>query len=117
VDAYLGSELNLQPFQSRLVCHLVNDFDAIYVGEKTGIHVMHQDNLLIGNYESSQVYWEGNRRLASIIDILAHKTPNMRILKVGAGTRSATEEILLALQELSLYSPHSTGSQIRRHSS
>ncbi|KAL8783267.1 MAG: hypothetical protein Q9213_004743 [Squamulea squamosa] len=71
---------------------------AIYSGEKTGIQVALQDNLLLDNYEHGQVYREGNKRLGSILDIFSHQKPELKILEVGAGTGSATKEILPALQ-------------------
>lgn len=79
------------------MCHLYTNLPAIYRGEKTGIQVALQDNLLIENYEYGQVYKEGNRRLARVIDLLAHEKSGLRILEIGAGTGSATKEILPAL--------------------
>lgn len=84
--------------EARLMCHLYKNLDAIYKGEKTGIQVALQDNLLLDNYETGQVYREGNRRLASTVALHAHKNPKIRILEVGAGTGSATNEVLPALQ-------------------
>ena len=80
------------------MCHLYNNLPAIYKGEKTGIQVALQDNLLLDNYEHGQVYREGNKRLGSILDILSHQKPDLKILEVGAGTGSATKEVLKALQ-------------------
>lgn len=55
------------------MCHLYENLSAIYAGEKTGIQVALQDNLLLDNYEHGQVYREGNKRLGSILDILSHQ--------------------------------------------
>lgn len=103
-DAFRGEEIArlaaaLHPVssESRLMCHIYNNLPAIYNGEMTGIQVALQDNLLIDNYESGQVYKEGNRRLASVLSLLAHEKPNLKILEVGAGTGSATREVLPAL--------------------
>lgn len=84
--------------EARLMCHLYNNLPAIYSGEKTGIQVALQDNLLLDNYETGQVYREGNQRLASVVSLYAHQHPDLRILEVGAGTGSATNEILPALK-------------------
>ncbi|KAF2181508.1 hypothetical protein K469DRAFT_589235 [Zopfia rhizophila CBS 207.26] len=94
----LSRILNPQSSESRLMCHLYNNLSAIYKGEKTGIQVALQDNLLLDNYETGQVYHEGNRRLASTVALLAHQNPSLKILEVGAGTGSATSEILPALK-------------------
>ena len=80
------------------MCHLYNNLPAIYKGEKTGIQVALQDDLLLNNYEHGQVYREGNKRLGSILELLSHENPKLKILEVGAGTGSATKEILPSLQ-------------------
>lgn len=96
--ARLSAILNPQSSESRLMCHLYNNLPAIYAGEKTGIQVALQDNLLLDNYETGQVYREGNKRLACAIALYAHQNPGLKILEVGAGTGSATSEILPALK-------------------
>ncbi|CAO2655100.1 Nn.00g101640.m01.CDS01 [Neocucurbitaria sp. VM-36] len=83
--------------EARLMCQMYTNLPAIYRGEKTGIQVAVQDNLLVENYEHGQVYLEGNRRLAKIVGLLAHQNPRLRVLEVGAGTGSATKEVLAAL--------------------
>ena len=95
--ARLTAALNPVSSESRLMCHIYNNLPAIYSGDKTGIQVALQDNLLIDNYESGQVYNEGNKRLASVLSLFAHEKPDLKILEVGAGTGSATREILSAL--------------------
>ena len=103
-DGFRADELSrltvaLHPVSSeaRLMCHIYDNLPAIYSGDVTGIQVALQDNLLMDNYESGQVYREGNKRLASVLSLLAHEKPNLKILEVGAGTGSATREILPAL--------------------
>ncbi|KAF2179596.1 hypothetical protein K469DRAFT_595485, partial [Zopfia rhizophila CBS 207.26] len=49
-----------------------------------------------------QVYREGNKRLASIIGLLSHKKLDIKILEAGAGTGSATNEVLKALNGQSM---------------
>ena len=78
--------------------HLYHSLPDIYAGKKTGIQVALQDNLLIENYENGQVYKEGNRRLGKVIALLALERPGLRILEIGAGTGSATREVLLMLR-------------------
>ncbi|KAF2973192.1 hypothetical protein GQX73_g454 [Xylaria multiplex] len=96
-----------QSSEARLMCHIYNNLPAIYRGERSGIQVALQDNLLLDNYETGQVYREGNRRLASTVALYAHKHPNIRILEVGAGTGSATNEILPALNGESIWRQYS----------
>ncbi|KAI0508959.1 hypothetical protein F5B22DRAFT_658737 [Xylaria bambusicola] len=94
----ISSALKPLSSEARLMCHLYNHLPAIYSEEMTGIQVALQDNLLLDNYETGQVYKEGNRRLAAAVALLAHQNPDIRILEVGAGTGSATNEILPALK-------------------
>ncbi|KAI1302455.1 hypothetical protein F5Y03DRAFT_407817 [Xylaria venustula] len=92
-----------QSSEARLMCHLYNNLSDIYSGNKTGIQVALQNNLLLDNYETGQVYREGNRRLASVVALYAHQKPNLRILEIGAGTGSATNEVLPALKGDSIW--------------
>ncbi|KAI1406986.1 hypothetical protein F5Y13DRAFT_207084 [Hypoxylon sp. FL1857] len=94
----LSDALMPRSSEARLMCHLYRNLPAIYNGEKTGIQVALQNNLLLDNYETGQVYREGNRRLASTVALYAHQKPNLKILEVGAGTGSATSEVLPALK-------------------
>ncbi|TGO27521.1 hypothetical protein BPAE_0041g00680 [Botrytis paeoniae] len=94
----IAADLKPKSSECRLMYHLYNNLSDIYAGRKTGIQVALQDNLLIDNYESGQVYKEGNKRLASMAALYAHQQPNLKILEVGAGTGSATREILPALK-------------------
>ncbi|KAI1175676.1 hypothetical protein F4777DRAFT_598427 [Nemania sp. FL0916] len=103
----LSAILKPQSSEARLMCHLYENIAAIYSGEKTGIQVALQDNLLLDNYETGQVYREGNRRLASAVALLAHQNPSLRILEVGGGTGSATNEILPALKGDSVWRQYS----------
>ncbi|KAI1419983.1 hypothetical protein F5Y12DRAFT_720070 [Xylaria sp. FL1777] len=94
----LSNILLPQSSEARLMCHLYNNLPDIYSGNKTGIQVALQNNLLLDNYETGQVYREGNRRLGSAVALYAHKKPGLRILEIGAGTGSATNEVLPALK-------------------
>ncbi|KAL4922406.1 hypothetical protein BDW62DRAFT_197082 [Aspergillus aurantiobrunneus] len=80
-----------------LMARLYRNLPAIYYGETTGIEVAVQDNLLHDTYEAGQACREGNKRLASVLSLLGHKYPGIRIFEVGAGTGSATREALPAL--------------------
>ena len=99
----LSSTLNSNSYESRTMCQIYANLPSILSGDKSGIQVTLQDNLLSKMYESGQIIKEGNRRLAAITNLLSHKGPNLRILEVGAGTGSATSEILSALRGESVY--------------
>lgn len=103
----LSSKLKGLSSEARLMCHLYENLAAIYASEKSGIQVALQDNLLLDNYETGQVYREGNRRLAETVALYAHQNPGLRILEVGAGTGSATNQILPALKGESIWRQYS----------
>ena len=91
--------LNPQSSEPRLMCHLYKNLPAIHKGEKTGIQVSLQDNLLFNNYETGRVCREGNRRLASTVALYAHRDQGLKILEVGTGTGNAISEMLPALKD------------------
>ena len=79
-NVFRGEELSrltaaLHPISSeaRLICHIYENLPAIYSGDITGIQVALKNNLLMDNYESGQVYRKRNKRLASVLSLLAHK--------------------------------------------
>lgn len=99
----LCSTLNTYSAESRTMCKIYDNLPSILSGEKSGIQVALQDNMLSEMYESGQIIHEGNRRMAAITSLLSHRKCDMRVLEVGAGTGSATMEILPALKGESLY--------------
>ena len=99
----LSTSLNVYSVESRTMCRIYDNLSSIFNGEKTGIEVALQDNLLSKMYENGQIIKEGNRRLACIVEILANKASSPRVLEIGAGTGSATREILPALKGDCLY--------------
>ncbi|KAL8790242.1 MAG: hypothetical protein Q9195_006465 [Heterodermia aff. obscurata] len=84
--------------ECRIMCHMYEKLPSIFRGEMTGIQAALQNDLLNDLYEKGQLLSEGNRRLGSIIGFLSHKNPALRILEIGAGTGSATREVLRALK-------------------
>ncbi len=94
----LSSSLKKVSSEARLMCHLYQHLPYIFRGERTGLEVAIENNLLYDMYESSELLGEGNRRLAGIVDLLCHENPSLRILEIGAGTGSATQTILPVLK-------------------
>ena len=94
----LAAELCPLSSECRIMCHMYEKLPSIFRGEMTGIQAALQDNLLNDLYEKGQLLSEGNRRLGSIIEFFSHQNPALRILEIGAGTGSATREVLRALK-------------------
>ena len=84
--------------EARLSCHIYENLPAILRGEKTGIQIALEDDRLSAMYKDAHRVSEGNRRLAEIMTLAAKKNPDVEILEVGAGTGSATYEILTRLK-------------------
>lgn len=94
----LAAELCPLSSECRIMCHMYEKLPSIFRGEMTGIQAALQNDLLNDLYEKGQLLSEGNRRLGSIIEFLSHQNPALRILEIGAGTGSATREVLRALK-------------------
>ncbi|KAI5217919.1 hypothetical protein AUEXF2481DRAFT_7276 [Aureobasidium subglaciale EXF-2481] len=66
-------------------------------GEALAIEVLMEDNLLNNFYQygvgNAQIY----AQLGSVVDLLGHKNPDMKILEIGGGTGGATLPVLSAL--------------------
>ena len=97
----LSEELCAESAEARLICHLYNNMGSIFAEEKTGIEVATEDGRLDDLYKYGHRVTEGNRRLADIVALAALKNPNLHILEIGAGTGSATAEILDKLRSQS----------------
>ena len=99
----LSEKLNKVSPESRTMCQIYRNLELIFRGDKTGIQVALENNSLYEMYENGQIIKEGNRRLASLVELLSRRQPYLRILEIGAGTGSATREILAALKGQSIY--------------
>ncbi|KAL8941736.1 MAG: hypothetical protein Q9216_002064 [Gyalolechia sp. 2 TL-2023] len=93
----LSDRLKQTSIEARIMCNMYQNLPAIFGGEKTGIQVALQDNMLSDLYEKGELLREGNRRLAEVVLLQSHKNPRLTILEVGAGTGSATKEILKSI--------------------
>lgn len=93
-----SSLLKTQGPETRLMCHMYQSLPAIYRGELTGIQAAMQNDHLDGLYAHMDLFHAGNRQLSDIIALISHKNPSLKILEAGAGTASATREVLPALR-------------------
>ena len=89
--------------EARTMCNIYENLPSILANETSGIEVALQNNLLFEMYEKGKTIHEGNRRLAELLGLLMHKRPGARILEIGAGTGSATKEILPKLKGDTLF--------------
>ena len=89
--------------EARLSTHIYHHLPSIMRKEKTGIQVALEDDRLTEMYKDAHRVREGNRRLANIIVLACLKNPKMDLLEIGAGTGSASNEVLRALKGDSIY--------------
>lgn len=69
----------------------------IMAGKVSSIDLAVQAEILARVYADGSIHDAARKNLASVIDIMAHKNPTMRVLEVGAGTGSCTSVALDAL--------------------
>ena len=70
----------------------------IISGTIGALDVMIKNNLLTRIYKNGFSQTSAYARLTDVIGLIAYKNPRMRIVKLGAGTGSATRVMLDALE-------------------
>jgi NADPH:quinone reductase-like Zn-dependent oxidoreductase/SAM-dependent methyltransferase len=70
---------------------------GLVTGQLDILQLLFGDNAATGFYTEMNEYSRCGEALARYIELLAHKTPGMRILEVGAGTGSTTRVVLRGL--------------------
>ncbi|KAL8867236.1 MAG: hypothetical protein Q9174_005794, partial [Haloplaca sp. 1 TL-2023] len=83
----------------RLLVHVTRNLRHILEGRTDALQLLFEGDLLNEFYVYVNQAAPSFRRLASYLDLLAHKQPNLKILEVGAGTGSATRDVLSVLSK------------------
>lgn len=81
----------------RMVCSMGERFVSILKGEVEPLSIMLHDNMLERFYRNLEILKIANKYCADMVMKLAHQSPNMRIIEIGAGTGSVTMPVLHAL--------------------
>jgi SAM-dependent methyltransferase len=81
-------------------------------GTVAGIDLAVKAEILARVYADGSIHDAARKNLASVVDILAHKNPTMRVLEVGAGTGSCTS---IALDVLNVYDRDMPGHHAKRY--
>ncbi|KAL4804624.1 hypothetical protein BDV18DRAFT_165984 [Aspergillus unguis] len=89
-----------------------NNMNAIMNGSISSIDIAVQAEILARVYADGSIHDAARKNLASVIDIMAHKNPTMRVLEVGAGTGSCTS---VALEALNAYDIDSADHHAKRY--
>ncbi|KAL9112718.1 MAG: hypothetical protein Q9227_003021 [Pyrenula ochraceoflavens] len=82
-----------------LIARIHANLSSVLNGEIDALDLMFHDGLLSKAYAAINEDNPAFKQLATYLDALAHKDPNLKILEVGAGTGGATFEILSTLTE------------------
>ncbi|CAG8380102.1 unnamed protein product [Penicillium salamii] len=83
--------------EAAMVAQLNSRMPEILSGTVGTLDVMVEDNLLSKIYEDGFGQVGAYAKLSSIMELVAHKDPRLRILELGAGTGGATKPMLQAL--------------------
>ncbi|OQE84225.1 hypothetical protein PENNAL_c0027G02236 [Penicillium nalgiovense] len=84
----------------------------ILTGRVAGIDLAVKAEILARVYADGSIHDAARKNLSSVVDILAHKNPTMRVLEVGAGTGSCTS---IALDVLNVYDRDMPGHHAKRY--
>jgi hypothetical protein len=84
--------------EAAMVAQLNSRMPEIVSGTVGALDVMVEGNLMSKIYEDGFGQVGAYAKLSSIMELVAHKDPNLRILELGAGTGGATKPMLQALQ-------------------
>ena len=80
-----------------VMCKHGENLSQIMKGTALPLEILMQDDLLHNFYQSGVGCAETYAQLAQYMDLLAHKSPDMKILEIGAGTGGATLPVLNVL--------------------
>ena len=81
----------------RLIKSIYDSLLAMVSNQTSGLQVASQDSLFSNLYESGIGVKAAYVQMLKLLDLLVHKSPNMRILEIGGGTGGATRLVLKAL--------------------
>lgn len=74
----------------KLLKRLYDHLPAVLLNTKSSLQVALQDGLLTEVYKSGIMLTAAYAQFVRLIDLIAHKNPQMKILEIGAGTGGAT---------------------------
>ncbi|KAL4888278.1 hypothetical protein BDV59DRAFT_188903 [Aspergillus ambiguus] len=83
-----------QMIDTQLTLSLMENMRDIFEGKTEALEVLLEDNKLNTLYEDSLLADNINRHLSFAAELLAHKSPNLKVLEIGAGTGGATTQML-----------------------
>ncbi|KAI4168739.1 MAG: hypothetical protein LQ343_006175 [Gyalolechia ehrenbergii] len=83
----------------KLIVRVTRNLQKILEGEIDALQLLFEDSLTNEYYRHFNEVATGFRNLGRYVDLLAHKRPDLNILEIGAGTGSATRDILRVLTQ------------------
>ncbi|KAL9029564.1 MAG: hypothetical protein Q9196_002212 [Gyalolechia fulgens] len=95
----LQSQVENNDPAGQLIVRVTRNLRKILEGEIDPLQLLFEDSLTNEYYRHFNEIAGGFRNLGLYMDLLAHKRPNLNILELGAGTGSATRDILRVLTQ------------------
>ncbi len=92
--------------EGKVIVMVGRNLVGILRGEIDALDLLFRGSLMQEFY-SGVFFGVSNQKIAAYVDLLAHKNPSLSILEIGAGTGSATKQVLDALQPQ--VKPHEQG--------
>ncbi|KAL8970594.1 MAG: hypothetical protein Q9183_001440, partial [Haloplaca sp. 2 TL-2023] len=97
--AELESRIENSDIRGKLLVRVTRNLRDILEGRTDALQLFFEGELLNDFYIYVNQTAPSFQRLKSYLDLFAHKRPNLKILEVGAGTGSATRDVLSVLSK------------------
>jgi malonyl CoA-acyl carrier protein transacylase/acyl carrier protein len=78
----------------RLLNAMGKAYPSIIRGEQSALAILTEDDMLTKLYTNGLGFHEANQSLVNFVSILSQRSPNMKILEVGAGTGATAASVL-----------------------
>jgi SAM-dependent methyltransferase len=93
----LHHRVEIKDAEGKLIVRIAKNLLSVLRGEVDALDLLFHDDLMDQYYGYIQRTNFAFRKICRYIDALAHKSPDIKILEIGAGTGGATEDILQTL--------------------
>jgi Polyketide synthase dehydratase/Methyltransferase domain len=93
----LYGKIQSSSIEGEVIVRVARKLTSILEGDVDALDLLFSDKILDEFYRSNHDAASVFQEVALYVDAYAHKTPDLKILEIGAGTGSATKDILHAL--------------------
>jgi hypothetical protein len=93
-EQHLRTELWTYSPEARIIIRIADNFRDIFTEKVRGMYICLRENLLTALYASTAAIGHAYVQFERIVDLMAHKTPGLAVMELGAGTGGATRHAL-----------------------